>query len=129
MRSLFTFTSVLIFTFSYSQKNDKNWVAPDSANQIKNPYSGDQSMMGSAAKLYLEHCQLCHGAKGNGKGVAKSNDIVPSDLTTRKVQNQSDGVLFWKMSNGHNRMLAYKAILTEKQRWSLVNYIRRWKKR
>jgi hypothetical protein len=37
---------------------------------------------------------------------------------------QSDGELFWKLSNGKGMMVPYKHSLNEEMRWQLINYIR-----
>ena len=47
----------------------------------------------------------------------------PADWTSAKVQSQTDGELFWKMSEGRSAMPPWKS-LPEKDRWELVNYIR-----
>jgi len=44
------------------------------------------------------------------------------------VQNQSDGAIYWKITNGNPPMASYKETLTEEQRWQLVNYIRELKR-
>jgi len=46
----------------------------------------------------------------------------PADLST-KVKAQTDGALFWKISEGRSPMVSWKS-LSETQRWELVNYIK-----
>jgi len=71
---------------------------------------------------------FCNDSKGNGKGSAGIYlSPKPANFTSESVQKQSDGALFWKMTNGKSPMAAYKDILTPKQRWDLVNYIRTFK--
>jgi hypothetical protein len=41
------------------------------------------------------------------------------------VKAQSNGSLFWKITNGRANMPAFKQILSEEQRWQLVSYIRK----
>ena len=38
--------------------------------------------------------------------------------------NQTDGNLFWKITNGKAPMASYEELLTDNQRWKVVNYIR-----
>jgi mono/diheme cytochrome c family protein len=40
------------------------------------------------------------------------------------VQDQADGELFWKISEGRGAMVGWKLIISEEDRWHLVNYIR-----
>ena len=46
-----------------------------------------------------------------------------SPWTAEAVQKQTDGEIFWKISNGRGAMPPWKH-LPEKERWELVNYIR-----
>jgi glucose/arabinose dehydrogenase len=41
------------------------------------------------------------------------------------VRAQSDGALFWKVTNGRVNMPPFKEILSEQQRWHVISYIRK----
>lgn len=106
-------------------KAQKLWEAPPSAKDLKNPLAGNTSVLKDAKVLYISYCSPCHGANGEGKGPAAAGlQIKPADHTSEKVQQQSDGALYWMISNGHTPMPAYQKTLTDNQRWELVNYIR-----
>ncbi len=109
----------------------KPWIAPASANQLKNPLTGNTVVLKDAKKNYELYCSPCHGIGGKGDGAAAATlNQKPADHTSIAVQSQTDGALFWKLSEGRGNMAAYKQILTdEKQRWALVNYIRTLKKK
>ncbi len=102
------------------------WIAPKSADKLKNPIAGIVEASKKGKKLFSNNCYECHGDSGLGNGPsAYMLDPKPADLTSEKVQNQSDGALFWKISEGDNgAMSAYKGTFNEKERWQLVNYIR-----
>lgn len=101
------------------------WVAPPEANQLKNPYQGNATATAQGKKVYVTICHVCHGNKGKGDGPAGvSLNPRPANLTSQKVQQQTDGAIFWKMTNGKPPMASYKDMLTPEQRWGLVNYIR-----
>jgi mono/diheme cytochrome c family protein len=97
------------------------WKAPAEAKTLKNPVKG----VGNAPKTVETNCVTCHGPKGKGDGVAAAAlpPPKPADWTSAKVQNQTDGEIFWKMSEGRGAMPPWKA-LPEKDRWEVVNYIR-----
>ena len=101
------------------------WAAPAAEKAKKNPVKG----AGSAKKSAETNCASCHGATGKGDGAAAAAlpPPKPADWTSAKVQSQSDGELFWKISNGRGAMPPWKH-LPEKERWELVNYIRSLKK-
>ena len=80
-------------------------------------------------KLYNQMCAVCHGAKGKGDGVAGAAlNPKPTNFTSASVQAQTDGAIFWKITEGRSPMASYKTILKEEQRWQLVNYLRTFKK-
>ena len=101
------------------------WVAPKTAQDTKNPVSADKSALTEGKTLYTTNCAPCHGDKGRGDGpAAQALTPKPADHSSAAVQSETDGSLFWKVSEGRKPMPAYKQVLTDKQRWELVNYIR-----
>ena len=115
-------------------KNDLNnklseWVAPKSANNIKNPLAGNVKAALEGKKLFKQMCAICHGNKGKGDGMAgMALKPKPTDFTLKKVQSQADGAIFWKLTEGRAPMASYKKTLAETRRWQLVNYIRTLKR-
>lgn len=101
------------------------WKAPADAKGMKNPVKG----VGNAKKNIETNCATCHGAsgKGNGPAAAALPPPKPADWTSARVQKETDGELFWKISNGRGAMPPWKH-LPEKDRWEIVNYIRTLKK-
>lgn len=119
--------SVLLFSFSYLSFPTEPWVAPSEAKKISNPTV--EARIASSAKkgkvLFKERCVVCHGDAGKGDGPGgKSLDPKPADFTSEKVQKQVDGEIFWKITNGRGAMIKWEPILSERERWDLVNYIR-----
>ena len=103
----------------------KKWIAPTAANQIKNPLAGEARDLKEAQKLYVTYCTPCHGNKGKGDGIAAASlNPKPADHTSAVVQKESDGALYWKLTEGHTPMPSYKQVLPDNQRWELINFIR-----
>ncbi|MEJ6794315.1 MAG: cytochrome c [Flavobacteriales bacterium] len=106
-----------------------NWVAPESAKEVVNVYSENDIATQKGAKMYQKLCWTCHGKTGQGDGPAGSGlKPKPRNFSLAEVQDQSDGELFWKLSNGKGMMIPYKHSLNEDQRWQLINFIRTFKK-
>jgi len=75
--------------------------------------------------IFNNRCETCHGLSGKGNGLfAFGLNPKPANLTSIIVQKQSDGAIFWKISNGNAPMPAFKYSLSKQQRWGVVNYIR-----
>ena len=101
------------------------WEAPSSADEIPNPLAGIEKATNNGGKIFNQYCATCHGSKGKGNGPTSGTlNRKPANLTSVKVQSQTDGDIFWKISNGRGNMAAYKSILSKRQRWELVDYIR-----
>jgi mono/diheme cytochrome c family protein len=103
------------------------WIAPDDAKKVKNPIPSTPENLAAGEQLFSDNCVLCHGDKGMGDGPgAKTIKVKPANFADPKVQSsETDGALFWKMGNGRGPMPAWKDILTDEERWKLVNYIRK----
>jgi mono/diheme cytochrome c family protein len=104
------------------------WTAPASEKAKKNPLPKDAKAIEQGKKSAQINCVSCHGASGKGDGVAAvALNPKPADWTSKKIQDEADGELFWKISNGRGAMPPWKH-LPENERWALVHYIRTLKK-
>ena len=102
-----------------------NWIAPASANKLKNPLNDIAKARREGKSIFNTQCFTCHGTNGKGDGpAAMSLNPKPANLTSNKIQKQSDGAIFWKITNGNSPMPSFKYALSENQRWELVDYIR-----
>ncbi|HEX3543644.1 MAG TPA: c-type cytochrome [Candidatus Acidoferrum sp.] len=102
------------------------WNIPDEAKLRQNPVHASPQTLDAARILYDDHCERCHGKTGKGDGAdATKFSTSPRDLTdTSRMSEQSDGELFYKISEGRKPMPEFKTKLTEEQRWRLVLLIR-----
>jgi mono/diheme cytochrome c family protein len=68
-------------------------------------------------RLYEANCAACHGAAGHGDGPnAHAQPIAPTDLTTRRHLEYSDGDLFW--------FAGHAVDMDPDDQWDLVDYLR-----
>ena len=104
----------------------KPWVAPADARAVKNPVPVTPAGLADAAKLFKDNCVMCHGEKGMGDGEsAKTLNRKPANFTDKAMMSQeTDGALFWKMTQGRSPMPSWEDVFSETQRWELVNYLR-----
>lgn len=111
-------------------KPGEEWVAPARAAKKKNPVEVNDASIARGKELYTAECFSCHGAtgKGDGPGV-KDLEKKPEDLSLAKTQDQTDGALFWKISEGRKPMPAMAEKWDENKRWDVVNYLRTFKKK
>ena len=99
-------------------RQDPDWQPPQAAVIRSNPLAQNTGAVGGGRKLFLRECSECHGQEGSGRKRA-------ADLLLPEVQKQSDGALFWKITNGNARHgMPPFSRLPELQRWQLVLYLR-----
>lgn len=111
---------LLILAENPSYVPDTNWKAPAAAAARANPLSGKPHAEAGGRKLFLRECVECHGQ--DARGLEKKHS---ADLLLPVVQAQSDGALFWKITNGNpDRGMPSFSKLPELQRWQVVLYLR-----
>lgn len=126
----FNLVIFLCFFSSSFLSQTTSWEVPDDAKKLKNPYAVDSNFIAKGAKLYAKNCVVCHGKKGLGDGFAATGLIpTPSNFTSDTYQKQAEGISFYKLSKGKGVMAAYENILTEEERWALVEYLKTLKKK
>ncbi len=108
-----------------AQDERKVWKAPAEADSLVNPFADDDKAAKQGETIFQSLCAICHGPAGKGDGVAgMALNPRPANLTSEKVQSQSDGAIFWKITNGNAPMPTYRETHSDSQRWQLVKYIR-----
>lgn len=95
------------------------WEAPADAAAKPNPEAQNPDAPAVGHKLYMRTCVGCHEEDGSGKDTGAAN------LRSPEVQSQSDGALFWKISNGNTAAgMPSFASLPETDRWDVVTFLR-----
>ena len=114
----------LLFAFA-PMPQTKEWIAPAAAEKEKNPIPSDAASIEAGKNIYKKSCNDCHGKKGKGDGPKSGElDKSPQDFTKEAFQKQSEGALFWKITEGRKPMPSFKHDLNKDQRWQVLNYIR-----
>lgn len=96
--------------------SQQRWQAPSDAASRQNPLKDKPALAAGGKKIFSRTCATCHASGPGQKG---------PNLASAVVQADSDGALFWKITNGNTRtgMPSFSS-LPEAQRWQLVLYIR-----
>ncbi len=128
---IIAFISGLLFmSFSIKTQDHKPWPVPDAAKNKKSTVANNAESVAAGKILWNTHCKSCHGSKGLGDGTkAAQLKTEPGDFSKTDTQAQTDGSLFYKLSEGRDDMPSFKKkIADEEDRWSLVCFIRTLKK-
>jgi mono/diheme cytochrome c family protein len=77
-------------------------------------------------QIFNTNCKSCHGDPGKGN-YAKLVPI-PKDPASEEYQKNSDGEMFFILSNGKGLMPNFVNTLNEEQRWQVIAFIRSYNK-
>lgn len=111
-------------------KIKQQWPAPAEAATLSNPAKNRPEMVKLGKELYEQRCLDCHGREGKGNGYMSTQlkregqPIAPTNLTSQMVQANTDGELFWKITNGKSPMPASRVRFSDEERWAIVAYLR-----
>ena len=103
--------------------------APD-VPAITNPIEASAESIGRGKELFENYCTTCHGLDGGGHGPAAHGiTTFPRQLWAwNNADSSADGYLFWFITNGRTEMPPWGVILSENERWDVINYIKTLKK-
>jgi mono/diheme cytochrome c family protein len=106
----------------------QQWEAPAESKAMANPVGNSATAIAAGKEFYLQRCVDCHGKEGKGNGwLSKGVFKPPTNLASRVVQENTDGELYWKVTNGRSPMPSNRIRFTDEQRWQIVSYIRTFK--
>jgi len=98
-----------------------------SAPRVTNPLPSTDENLIAGVKLYAQNCAVCHGdASGKATDVAKGLYQKPPQLAKDGVEDDPDGVTFWKLSHGirWTGMPAFDKTLKDDQIWQLTLFLK-----
>jgi len=97
----------------------------EAARKLRNPVPASAESVENGKKLYTIYCALCHGEKATGGGPVSRKFVPPPNLTDDFFKKRADGFLYETIRSGGPVMPGYRESLTPKERWDVVNYLRR----
>ncbi|WP_445731316.1 c-type cytochrome [Mariniflexile sp.] len=120
-------SAIILALYSFSSITQDKWIVPKEYQSKKNPTNAkDKANLAVGKSLFSKHCQSCHGKEGYGDGpkaAEQKGDL--GDFSSDATQSQTDGALFYKMTEGRNDMPSFKKKMPDDEdRWLIVNYLR-----
>ena len=97
------------------------------APRVRAPIGATNDTLIAGIKLYAQNCAVCHGdSSGNATNVAKGLYQKPPQLANDGVEDDPDGVTFWKLEHGirWTGMPAFGDVLSDKQLWQLTVFLK-----
>lgn len=99
----------------------QDWVVPADQKDLENPQSYNLSNVKKGKELFTKNCKSCHGDPGK-------NNVLPLvpppvDIASERMQKNTEGEIFYKITNGRGAMPQFKATISDDDRWRIVNFI------
>lgn len=98
-----------------------------SAPRVTDPLPATDQNLIAGVKLYATNCAVCHGdAGGHPTGIARGLYQKPPQLANDGVEDDPDGVTYWKLAHGirWTGMPAFGKQLSQKQLWQLTLFLK-----
>ena len=116
------FIFVVIRTSSLAQSPVPVWVVPEEAKEKVCPFQFTPETVKNGENVFQKNCKSCHGDPGK-QNWAK---IVPppGDPASAEFQKQTDGEMFFRVTNGKAPMPQFGSILSDEERWHVISYLR-----
>lgn len=106
-------------------KVKQQWQAPAEFANMKSPLKVTPDIIKRGKYLYTNRCAICHGDEGKGNGGFNKPEYKQStNLTSTVVQANSDGELFYKVTNFRDRHPASRMLYSDEERWMIVAFLR-----
>jgi mono/diheme cytochrome c family protein len=96
-------------------------------SKVRNPVLPDKKSIEQGKIVFYQYCFACHGIEGRGNGPQAEYLGRPvADLTDANVKKESNGTLFWKITEGNmpRPMPMFRSFLNKENIWDVINYIR-----
>jgi mono/diheme cytochrome c family protein len=100
---------------------------PADAKSRTSPFLFTPETIKNGEQIYQINCKSCHGDPGKETNNKQMNP-VPKDPASSEYQKNSDGEMFYILSNGRGLMPNFSNILNEEQRWVVISFIRSFNK-
>jgi mono/diheme cytochrome c family protein len=110
----------------------QDWQAPAEFVAMKNPTKGKPNAVKIGREYYMQRCEACHGSEGKGNGGMSKlgtdkGEKGATNLASTMVQANTDGELFYKVTNAKPPHPASRERFTDEQRWYIVTFLRTFK--
>jgi mono/diheme cytochrome c family protein len=95
------------------------------APKVANPVTADEANLAAGARIYRDHCALCHGDPAHPKGPLADSLNPPAPQFIDEMANMPENQNFYILEHGirWTAMPGWKNVLTEQQIWQTVTFL------
>lgn len=92
--------------------------------ELVNPLPRTADVLGRGQRVFMTHCVVCHGPKGDGQGYIVPRFPMPPSLLTPRVSGWPDGRIYHIITRGGSLMPSYAPQILPEDRWAVIHYVR-----
>lgn len=94
-----------------------------------NPVALTDANLSEGVKLYGQHCAICHGTAAGesaASAIAKGLYPAPPQFATEGVEDDPEGVSYWKIKHGIRLtgMPSWASALNDRQIWTIALFLK-----
>lgn len=115
--------AILLFLVFAPCVTAQEWTVPPDRRARLSPFGFTDENRASGETLFDVNCMSCHGNPGRNNWL-RDLEPQPGDPASETYQQNSDGELFYKISEGRGPMPGFRNVLSQTEIWELVAYIR-----
>lgn len=112
--------------FDFSLMDEYTLAAGDLVNPLTLTAENSESIFKSGKDIYTAMCQHCHGEKGDGQGPMVVSGAYQGVPNYTERASLSSGQIFYSIYYGKGMMGAHNSLLSKKEIWTLVHYVRKF---
>jgi mono/diheme cytochrome c family protein len=100
--------------------------AERAGRELASPFRGDDAAArGRGAVVFARFCVPCHGADGEGHGLAVQRGMLPPpSLKAERAVKMRDGQMFHVVTKGQGNMSSYAVQVAPEDRWKAILHVR-----
>ena len=95
------------------------------APKVANPVTADEANLAAGARLYHDHCTLCHGDPADPKSPLSDSLNPPAPQFMKDMADMPENQNFYILEHGirWTAMPGWKNVLSEQQVWQTVTFL------
>jgi mono/diheme cytochrome c family protein len=95
------------------------------ASKVANPVAADEINLTAGARLYREHCTLCHGDPIHPKALLSDslNPLAPQFMNDKAGMPENQNFFILQHGIRWTAMPGWKNLLSDQQIWQLVTFL------
>jgi mono/diheme cytochrome c family protein len=100
--------------------------AERAGRELSNPFPADDAAaLARGALVFARFCIVCHGADGEGGGLAVQRGMLPPpSLKAERAIKMLDGQMFHVLTKGQGNMPSYAVQVAPEDRWKAILHVR-----